>query len=56
MRVSTDDEQFGFLVTRLTGSDMFKFHLIMSGQLIGDSEPCILGSAMKQLGKPSGSR
>lgn len=50
MKVSTDDGQFGFLVTRLAGRDMFRFQLIISGQVIGDSEPCILGSAMKQLG------
>jgi hypothetical protein len=50
MRISTDDERFGFIVTHLTGRDMFRFQLIISGQVIGDSEPCILGSAMKQLG------
>ncbi len=50
MRVSTDNEQFGFYVTRLAGRDMFRFQLIISGQVIGDSEPCILGTAMKQLG------
>lgn len=50
MRVSTDDERFGFIITRLDGLHMFSFQLIISGQLIGDSDPCILGSAMHQLG------
>jgi hypothetical protein len=32
MRVSTDNQQFGFYVTRLAGRDMSRFQLIISGQ------------------------
>ena len=49
MRFLSDDGQFGFLVTRLTGPRMYRFQVIIDGQLIGDSEPCIPGSAMKRL-------
>ncbi|MEU4568113.1 hypothetical protein [Micromonospora sp. NPDC023956] len=44
-----DSGQFGLLVTPLAGHRMFRFQLIVEGQLIGDSEGCILGSVMAQL-------
>lgn len=50
MQFLTDDGGFGFLVTPLGGRNMFRFQLIIAGQVVGDSEPCILGSAMKRLG------
>jgi hypothetical protein len=50
MRFLTDDGRFGFLVTPLTGHGMFRFQLVIDGQLIGDTEPCFLGTAMYQLG------
>lgn len=50
MRFLTDDGSFGFLVTPLPGHDMFRFQLVIGSHLIGDSEPCILGSAMYRLG------
>jgi hypothetical protein len=50
MRFLTDNGEFGFLIRPLTGRGMFQFQLVVAGQVIGDSEPCILGSAMKQLG------
>jgi hypothetical protein len=49
VRFSTDDGQFGFLVTSLTGHGMYRFQVIIEGRLVGDHEPCIIGSAMKQL-------
>jgi hypothetical protein len=50
MRISTDDGRFGFLASPLNGRGMFRFQLIIDGRLIGDTEPCILGSAMSRLG------
>ncbi|MEV7416887.1 hypothetical protein [Streptomyces sp. NPDC089919] len=50
MRFLTDDGRFGFLVAPLNGIGMFRFQLIVDGQLIGDTEPCILGTAMARLG------
>ncbi|MFF4432074.1 hypothetical protein ACFYZ4_23205 [Streptomyces sp. NPDC001513] len=46
----TDDGRFGFLVSPLKGRGMFRFQLIIDSQLIGDTEPCILGTAMARLG------
>ncbi|MCX5391288.1 hypothetical protein [Streptomyces sp. NBC_00094] len=45
----TDDGRFGFLVAPLEGRGMFRFQLIVDSQLIGDTEPCILGTAMARL-------
>jgi hypothetical protein len=30
---------------------MFQFQLVVGGRLVGDSEPCIIGSAVKRLGR-----
>ena len=49
MRFVTDDGRFCVLVTPLPGHDMFRFQLVIGGQAIGDTEPCILGSAMRKL-------
>lgn len=49
MRFLTDDGRFGFLAAPMPGRDMFRFQMIIGEQLIGDSEPCILGSAMWQI-------
>jgi hypothetical protein len=49
VRFLTDDGGFGLLIAPLPGRDMFRFQMIIGDQLIGDSEPCILGSAMWQL-------
>jgi hypothetical protein len=50
MRFLTDDGRFGFLVAPLAGYSMFRFQLVVDGRLIGDSDPCILGTAMARLG------
>jgi hypothetical protein len=50
MRFSTDEGRFGFVVTPVTESGMFKFQVVIDGQLVGDSDPCFLGSAMDRLG------
>jgi hypothetical protein len=50
MRFLTDDGRFGLLVAPSLGRNMFRFQMIIGGQLIGDSDPCILGSAMRQIG------
>ncbi|MER7039634.1 hypothetical protein [Streptomyces microflavus] len=49
MRFLTDDGRFGFLVAPSEGRGMFRFQLIIDSQLIGDAEPCILGTAMARL-------
>ncbi|MGW2057945.1 hypothetical protein ACWCOZ_29225 [Streptomyces sp. NPDC001840] len=46
----TDDGRFGFLVAPLAGRGMFRFQLVIDGRLIGDTDPCILGTAMARLG------
>jgi hypothetical protein len=50
MRFLSDDGRFGFLVTPLAGRGMFRFQLVIDGRLIGDTEPCFLGTAMRVLG------
>jgi hypothetical protein len=47
----TSDDQFGFALTKLNGRNMFEFRLVIEGELIGDREPCIIGSAMMALGE-----
>jgi hypothetical protein len=51
MRFLTDDGLFGFIVTPLTGSGMYRFQLVIHGELVGDIEPCFLESAMRSLGR-----
>lgn len=51
MRLMTTDGRFGFLIAALPGRDMFRFQMLIDGQVIGDAEPCILGTAMRQLAK-----
>lgn len=51
MRFSTDDGLFGFIVTPMTNSGLFRFQIIVDGKLVGDAEPCYLESAMRSLGK-----
>jgi hypothetical protein len=48
---STSDGQFGFVLTKVAGQNMFEFQLVIEGNLIGDREPCIAGSAMIVLGE-----
>lgn len=49
MKISTDDGLFGFVLAPLSGAGMFRFQMIVGGRLIGDTEACILGSAMYRL-------
>lgn len=49
MRFSTDDGRFGFIVSPLAGHQMFRFQIVIDGQVIGNTEECILGSAMARL-------
>lgn len=49
MRFSTDDRRLGVIVSPAGRPHMFQFQLVMNGQVLGDSEPCIIGSAMKRL-------
>ncbi|WP_435126197.1 hypothetical protein [Micromonospora tulbaghiae] len=51
MRFSTDDGLFGFVVTPLIGSGMYRFQLVVHGELVGDTEPCFLESAMGTFGR-----
>ncbi len=49
MRFLDDSGQFGLLITPLSEYRMFRFQLIVGGQLVGDRDGCILGSVMAQL-------
>ena len=49
MRFSTDDGRFGFIVAPLPGQHMFRFQMVVDGQVIGDTEENIIGSAMGTL-------
>lgn len=50
MRFSTDDGQFGLVVSPRPGDGrMFAFRLVVGGCLVGDDEPFILGSLMREL-------
>lgn len=52
MRIATDDNAFGiFIASVAAGSDhrFFRFQLIVSGEVVGDDQPCILGSTMGYL-------
>jgi hypothetical protein len=53
VRFLTNDGQFGLLVSQEAGLDMFRFQLIVDSRLVGDREPCIIGSAMRQLANVS---
>lgn len=46
----TDDGGFGVVITPSSGEGMFQFRLVLRSVPVGDCEPCILGSAMDQLG------
>jgi hypothetical protein len=37
-------------VTQLGGHRMFRFQMVIDGQVVGDEEHCIPGSAMHRLG------
>jgi hypothetical protein len=50
MRVSTDDGLLGFIVTPVTDSGLYRFQIIIGGEIVGDTEPCFLESAMRSLG------
>jgi len=52
MRFATDDGHFGLIVTPAGSSwdsNFFRFQLIVGSVIMGDSEPCILGSIMPRL-------
>jgi hypothetical protein len=49
MRFSTDDGTFALTITPTRGdygADLFRFQLVIAGELVGDSDPSILGSAV----------
>lgn len=49
MRFLDDSGRFGLLVSPVLGHRMFRFQLVLDGQLVGDRDGCILGSVMTQL-------
>jgi hypothetical protein len=49
VRFTTEDGRFGFLIEPTSYSGMFRFQLVLAGQLVGDEEPCFLESAMGTL-------
>ena len=49
MFISTDDGQFGMILTRAGSDGMFRFQLIVGGRLIGDADPCVPASGLRQL-------
>jgi hypothetical protein len=51
MLISTDDGRFGLVLTQVGGGGMFRFQIIVGGRLIGDVDPCLPGSALRQLGQ-----
>ena len=50
MKFLADDDRFGIVVTPAGWRHMYQFRLVIGGRLIGDAEPCIIGSAMMRLG------
>jgi hypothetical protein len=50
MKFLADDDRFGIVVTPTGWRHMYQFRLVIDGRLIGDAEPCIIGSAIKRLG------
>ncbi|MFC9626301.1 hypothetical protein ACFTXM_42240 [Streptomyces sp. NPDC056930] len=52
MRISTDDGRFGLILTPAGDpwdARFFRFQLIVDSVIMGDSEPCVLGSMMLAL-------
>lgn len=49
MRFVSDDGLFGFLLSPSGMQRFFRFQLVVGGELVGDSEPCIAGSAIGPL-------
>lgn len=49
MRFSTGDGRFGVIVSPAGSPQMFQFQLVIQGRVLGDSEPCVIGSAIKRL-------
>ncbi len=49
MKFLADDDRFGIVVTPAGWRHMYQFRLVIGGRLIGDAEPCIIGSAMMRL-------
>jgi len=45
-----DDDRLGIVITPAEGRHMYRFQLVIDGHVVGDAEPCIVGSAMKGLG------
>jgi hypothetical protein len=45
-----DDDRFGIVVSPAGCRHMYQFQLVINGRLIGDAEPCIIGSAITRLG------
>lgn len=50
MKFLADDDRFGIVVTPAGWRHMYQFRLVIDGCLIGDAEPCIIGSAIRDLG------
>jgi hypothetical protein len=49
LRFLDDSGRVGLLVSPVLGDRMFRFQLVVDGQLVGDQDGCILGSVMTQL-------
>jgi hypothetical protein len=45
-----DDDRLGIVITPAEGRHMYQFQLVIDGHVVGDAEPCIIGSAIKGLG------
>lgn len=50
MKFVDDGDRFGIILTPADGRHFYRFRLIVGGQIIGDNEPSIIGSAMNRLG------
>ena len=49
MMFSTDDGRLGVIIIPAGTPHMYQFQLVVDGFVLGDCEPCIIGSAMKRL-------
>jgi hypothetical protein len=44
-----DDDRLGIVITPAEGRHMYQFQLVIDGHTVGDAEPCIIGSAIREL-------
>lgn len=50
MKIVDDGDRFGIILTPAGSRHFYQFRLVVDAQVIGDTEPSIIGSAMNRLG------